>query len=150
MPETLTINLTKDTAWALGTFELPTIKKDELAPRLEPGNIQCDRKGHDALEDIYLGDDTKVSAEPESARIPDIKRGEANGFDNRNAMKYKPREKDRHRESSLILRMITNGKDDEEVKNTKVLEFTPVRKPEEAKIGEIIHFMHNPRDDSSD
>ena len=64
LPETLTINLTKDTAWALGTFELPTMKKDDLALRLEPGNIPCDRKKqeHNALEDIYSGDGTKVSA----------------------------------------------------------------------------------------
>ena len=30
------------------------------------------------------------------------------------------------------------------VKLTKVLEFIPARKPEQAKIGEVIRFMHNP------
>ena len=96
-----------------------------------------------------MGDSTKVSAEPESVKNPDIKRGEANRLDNRNAMKYKPREKDNHGKSSLNLHMITNEKDDEEVKNTKVLEFIPARKPEEAKVGETIRFMHNPGDGSS-
>ena len=31
----------------------------------------------------------------------------------------------------------------------EMLEFIPVRKPEEAKIGEIIRFIHHPRDGSS-
>ena len=67
LPETLTINLTKDTAWALGTFELPTMKKDDLALRLEPGNISCDKikQEHDTLEDIYSEDGNKESVEPE-------------------------------------------------------------------------------------
>ena len=40
--------------------------------------------------------------------------------------------------------IVTNAKDDEEIKVTKVLEFIPATKPEEAKIGETIRFMHNP------
>ena len=40
--------------------------------------------------------------------------------------------------------MISNNKDSEKIKVTKVLEFVPARKPEEAKIGEVIRFMHNP------
>ena len=39
LPEMLTVNLTRDTAWALGMFELPTIIEDELAFR--PRNWQC-------------------------------------------------------------------------------------------------------------
>ena len=35
-------------------------------------------------------------------------------------------------------------KDSEKVKLTKVLEFVPARKPEQAKIGEEIRFMHYP------
>ena len=34
--------------------------------------------------------------------------------------------------------------DSEKVKLTKVLEFVPARKPEQAKIGELVRFMHNP------
>ena len=45
--------------------------------------------------------------------------------------------------------MITNDRDNEEIKVTKVLEFIPATKPEEAKIGETIRFMHNPGDGSS-
>ena len=39
---------------------------------------------------------------------------------------------------------VTNGKENEEIKLTKVLEFVPARKPEQAKIGEVVRFMHNP------
>ena len=43
LPETVTINLTQNTAWSLGTeVELPTLKEDDLALRLEPGDIPCD------------------------------------------------------------------------------------------------------------
>ena len=42
--------------------------------------------------------------------------------------------------------IVTNAKDDEDIKVTKVLEFMPATKPEEAKIGETIRFMHNPGD----
>ena len=39
---------------------------------------------------------------------------------------------------------VSDDKENEKVKLTKVLEFVPARKPEEAKIGEVIRFMHNP------
>ena len=39
---------------------------------------------------------------------------------------------------------VSDDKDSEKVKLTKVLEFVPARKPEQAKIGEVIRFMHNP------
>ena len=39
---------------------------------------------------------------------------------------------------------ISDDKESEKVKVTKVLEFVPARKPEQAKIGEVIRFMHNP------
>ena len=39
---------------------------------------------------------------------------------------------------------ISDDKENEKVKVTKVLEFVPARKPEQAKIGEVIRFMHNP------
>ena len=42
--------------------------------------------------------------------------------------------------------MITDDKDNEVIKVTKVLEFIPATKPDEAKIGETIRFMHNPGD----
>ena len=43
LPETATVNLTPNTAWSLGTeVELPTLKEDDLALRLEPGDIPCD------------------------------------------------------------------------------------------------------------
>ena len=90
-----------------------------------------------------------MPAELESARIPDIENGETNSFNNRNALKYNPCIKNNQRKSSLTLRMITNEKDDEEVKNTKILEFNPARKPEEARTGDLIRFMYSPRDDSS-
>ena len=40
--------------------------------------------------------------------------------------------------------MISDNKQSEKVKVTKVLEFVPARKPEQAKIGEVIRLMHNP------
>ena len=39
---------------------------------------------------------------------------------------------------------VLDGKENEKAKVTKVLEFVPARKPEQAKIGGIIRFMHNP------
>ena len=39
---------------------------------------------------------------------------------------------------------VSDDKENEKVKLTKVLEFVPARKPEQAKIGEVIRFMHNP------
>ena len=48
LSETITINLTKNTAWSLGTeFELPTLKEDDLALRLELGDIPCDNSEGD-------------------------------------------------------------------------------------------------------
>ena len=40
---------------------------------------------------------------------------------------------------------VSDDKENGKVKVTKVLEFVPARKPEQARIGEIIRFMHNPR-----
>ena len=40
--------------------------------------------------------------------------------------------------------MISDNEGSEKIKVTKVLEFVPARRPEDAKIGEVIHFMHNP------
>ena len=40
--------------------------------------------------------------------------------------------------------MISDNKDGEKIKVTKVLEFVPARRPEDAKIGEVVRFMHNP------
>ena len=45
--------------------------------------------------------------------------------------------------------IVTNAKDDEEIKVTKVLEFIPATKPQDAKEGATIRFMHNPGDGSS-
>ena len=39
---------------------------------------------------------------------------------------------------------VSDEKENEKFKLTKVLEFVPARKPEQAKIGEVIRFMHNP------
>ena len=39
--------------------------------------------------------------------------------------------------------MVSDDKDSEKVKLTKVLEFVPARKPEQAKLGEVVCFMHN-------
>ena len=39
---------------------------------------------------------------------------------------------------------VTNKKENAGIKPTKILEFIPARKPEQAKIGEVIRFMHNP------
>ena len=49
----------------------------------------------------------------------------------------------------MIRRMITNEKNNEEVKNTKILEFNPARKPEEARTGDLIRFVYSPRNDTS-
>ena len=43
---------------------------------------------------------------------------------------------------------MTNAKDDDEIKVTKVLEFIPATKPQDAKEGRTIRFMHNPGDGS--
>ena len=40
--------------------------------------------------------------------------------------------------------MVSDDKDSEKVKLTKVLEFVPARKPEQAKLGEVVRFMYNP------
>ena len=39
--------------------------------------------------------------------------------------------------------MVSDNKDSEKVKFTKVLEFVPARKPEQAKLGEVVRFMYN-------
>ena len=39
---------------------------------------------------------------------------------------------------------VSDDKENEKVKLTKVLEFVPAKKPEQAKTGEVIRFMHNP------
>ena len=45
--------------------------------------------------------------------------------------------------------MVSDDKDSEKVKFTKVLEFVPARKPEQAKLGEVVRFMYNPGDGQS-
>ena len=40
--------------------------------------------------------------------------------------------------------MISENEGSEKIKVTKVLEFVPARRPEDAKIGEVIRFMYNP------
>ena len=40
--------------------------------------------------------------------------------------------------------MVSDDKDSEKVKLTKALEFVPARKPEQAKLGEVVRFMYNP------
>ena len=40
--------------------------------------------------------------------------------------------------------MVSDNKDSEKVKLTKVLEFVPARKSEQAKLGEVVRFMYNP------
>ena len=39
---------------------------------------------------------------------------------------------------------VSDDKDSEKVKLTRVLEFIPARRPQDAKIGEVVRFMHNP------
>ena len=38
---------------------------------------------------------------------------------------------------------VSDDKKNEKIKLTKILEFIPARKPEQAKIGKVIRFMHN-------
>ena len=45
--------------------------------------------------------------------------------------------------------MVSNDKDNEKAKLTRILEFVPARKPEQAKIGSIVRFMYNPGDGQS-
>ena len=40
--------------------------------------------------------------------------------------------------------MISENEGNEKIKVTKVLEFVPARRPEDAKLGEVIRFMYNP------
>ena len=44
---------------------------------------------------------------------------------------------------------VSNDKDNEKVKLTRIIEFVPARKPEQAKIGSIVRFMYNPGDGQS-
>ena len=39
---------------------------------------------------------------------------------------------------------VSDNKENETIKLTKVLKFIPARKPEQAKIGDWIRFVHNP------
>ena len=39
---------------------------------------------------------------------------------------------------------MSDNKDNEKVKLTRVLEFVQARKPEQAKLGEVVRFMYNP------
>ena len=41
---------------------------------------------------------------------------------------------------------VSDNKDNEKVKLTRVLEFVRARKPEQAKLGEVVRFMYNPGD----
>ena len=48
LPDTVTVNLTPNTAWSLGTeIDLPTLKEDDLALKLEPDDIHCDNNEDD-------------------------------------------------------------------------------------------------------
>ena len=40
--------------------------------------------------------------------------------------------------------MISENEGNDKIKVTKVLEFVPARRPEDAKLGEVIRFMYNP------
>ena len=40
--------------------------------------------------------------------------------------------------------MISENEGNDKIKVTKVLEFVTARRPEDAKIGEIVRFMYNP------
>ena len=42
--------------------------------------------------------------------------------------------------------MVSSDKDSEKAKLTRILEFVPARKPEQAKIGSVVRFMYNPGD----
>ena len=44
---------------------------------------------------------------------------------------------------------VSDYKGNEKVELTKLLEVIPTRKPEQAKIGEIVRFMHYPRNGTS-
>ena len=45
--------------------------------------------------------------------------------------------------------MVSNDKDNEKAKLTRILEFVPARKPEQARIGSVVRFMYNPGDGQS-
>ena len=45
--------------------------------------------------------------------------------------------------------LMTGYKEIEKAELTKLLEVIPARKPEQAKIGEVIRFMHHPSNDNS-
>ena len=44
---------------------------------------------------------------------------------------------------------ISNNEGNEKVKQTRLLEFVQARKPEQAKIGEIVRFMYYEADDTA-
>ena len=80
-------------------IELPAMIDDELAVKHDTGNIKYDKKGQEqnALENVHLGNTTKVSAEPESAIIPGVENGKNNRVINHRALKYTPCAKENQR-----------------------------------------------------
>ena len=62
LPETLVINLTPNAAWSVGTeVNLPTLKDDNLALEIEPGDIPNDNNEDDdeLIESLSVRNDKK-------------------------------------------------------------------------------------------
>ena len=62
LPETLLINLTPNAAWSVGTeIDLPTLKDDDLALEIEPGDIPNDNNEDDdkLIESLSVKKDKK-------------------------------------------------------------------------------------------
>ena len=102
---------------------------------------------NDAPEDENLKECTKEFAKPESGENPEIEEGENSGLDSYNALIGEPCEKVLQEESSLNPHMQkVSDVEDDDIKVTKILEFIPLTKPQDAKEGKTICFMHNEGD----
>ena len=77
LPETFTMNLTKNGLWALGAIELPTLIIDELTAELNTKSGKCDKEAHekDAPEIVRPRSFTKFTKNPEKTIAAGTKNG---------------------------------------------------------------------------
>ena len=134
IPETLTVNLTKNTAWALGTeVELHTTEEDKAI--IFDQNETCDTADEEDEVAEVCGLDIQMNKSPRAydLRPPELTDSEC--------------ESDSDSESDIINRVNLKPQPDPDSKKvilTKIIEFVPARKPEQAKLGEVVRFMHIP------
>ena len=76
LPETFTMNLTKNGLWALGAIELPTLIIDELTAELNAKSGKCDKKDHEkgAPEIVLPRSFTKSTKKKQKKLLPQVLR----------------------------------------------------------------------------